>query len=88
MKRPDQHVIDSEADALFRTVSADWSVNGSERDYGWDYVVEVFRDGDSTGVKFNVQLKGSRQTAYSADGTFISQKLEMDSAEYLAKQLQ
>ena len=87
MKRPDQHVIDSQADALFRAVFADWSITPSERDYGWDYVVEVFRNGGSTGLLFNVQLKGSRHTAYSADRAFTSQKLEMDSAEYLARQL-
>jgi hypothetical protein len=88
MKRPDQHVIDSQADPLFRAVFADWAVSGTERDYGRDYVVEIFRNGERTGMLFNVQLKGSRNTAYSADGTFVSQKLEMDSAQYLAQQLQ
>ena len=63
-------------------------VGKSESDYGWDYVVEVFRNGESNGVVFNVQLKGSRHTAYSADSTLISQKLEMDSAKYLAQQFQ
>src|SRR2546426_4103007 len=87
MKRPEQHEIDSKADAIFRKVFAEWGVNKSERDYGWDYVVEVFRDGNSTGVLFNVQLKGSRRTDYSADHSFISQTLEMDSADYLARQL-
>ena len=87
MKRPEQHITDSQADAIFQAVFAEWSVNGSKRDYGWDHVVEVFRNGESTGFLFNGQLKGSRQTAYSADGTFISQELELDSADYLARQL-
>ncbi len=87
MKRPEQHVTDSEADAIFLGVFAEWSVNSSKRDYGWDYVVEVFRNKESTGFLFNCQLKGSRHTEYSADGSFISQKLEMDSADYLARQL-
>ena len=87
VKRPEQHVTDSEADAIFRGAFAGWSVNPSERDYGWDYVVEVFRNGESTGFLFNGQLKGSRHTAYSADGMFISQDLELDSADYLARQL-
>lgn len=87
MKRPEQHITDSEADAIFRAVFAEWSINPSERDYGWDYVVEVFRNGESTGLQFNVQLKGSRHTEYSADGSFLSQKLEIDSADYLARQL-
>lgn len=87
MKRPEQHVTDSEADGVFQGVFAEWSVNGSKRDYGWDYVVEVFRNGESTGFLFSGQLKGSRHTEYSADGSFISQELEIDSADYLARQL-
>jgi hypothetical protein len=87
VKRPQQHVTDSESDALFQGIFAKWSVNGSKRDYGWDYVVEVFRNGESTGFLFNGQLKGSRHTEYSADGSFISQELESDSADYLARQL-
>jgi len=42
---------------------------------------------DVHGLLFNGQLKGSRHTPYSADGSFISQKLEIDSADYLARQL-
>ena len=52
-----------------------------------DYVVEVFRNGESTGFLFNGQLKGSLHTEYSADGSFVSQELEIDSADYLARQL-
>ena len=87
MKRPEQHITDSQADALFREIFAEWGVNGSQRDYGSDYVVEVFRNHESTGVFFNGQLKGSRHTKYSSDGTFISQVLEQDAADYLARQL-
>jgi hypothetical protein len=42
LKRPEQHVTDSQGDAIFRRAFARWAANGSERDYGWDYVVEVF----------------------------------------------
>jgi Domain of unknown function (DUF4365) len=87
VKRPEQHETDSAADALFHGVFHKWAVNTSERDYGWDHVVEVFRNGESTGLLFNGQLKGSRHTSYSADGSFISQELEIDSADYLARQL-
>ena len=87
MKRPEQHVTDSQADAIFRGAFSEWAVNGNERDYGWDYVVEVFRNGQSTGLLFHAQLKGSRHTEYSADGTFMSQALEQDAADYLARQL-
>ena len=87
MKRPEQHETDSAADALFRDAFNQWAITPSERDYGWDYVIEVFRKGESTGLLFNAQLKGSKHTAYSSDGSFISQELEIDSADYLARQL-
>src|SRR5690349_691117 len=89
MKRPEQHVIDSKADAIFRAGFARWSVNGVERDYGWDYAVELFGDdGESTGVIFKAQLKGSTHSEYSADKTFVSQSLTRESADYLARQLE
>ncbi|HLG95251.1 MAG TPA: DUF4365 domain-containing protein [Bryobacteraceae bacterium] len=87
MKRPEQHTTDSQGDAIFRTVFADWAVNASELDYGWDYVVEVFRNGASTGLTFHAQLKSSLHTAYSSHGLFISQSLEREAADYLARQL-
>jgi len=64
------------------------AVNKTEKDYGWDYVVEVFRDGVSEGLLFNAQLKSSASTSYSTGEKFISQPLERDAAEYLATQLQ
>jgi len=87
VKRPEQHITDSKADAIFRNAFSEWAVNGSQRDYGWDYVVEVFRHKESTGLLFSGQLKGSRHTDYSSDGTFVSQLLEQDAADYLARQL-
>lgn len=88
MKRPEQHETDSDADAIFRATFAKWAITPSERDYGWDYIVEFFKNHESTGVMFAGQLKGSRHTKYSADGTFISQPLEQDAADYLARQLE
>ncbi len=88
LKRPQQHVTDSQGDALFRQVFAEWAVNPSEQDYGWDYVVERFKDGLSTGLLFSAQLKSSIHSPYSSDRQFISQPLERKAAEYLALQLQ
>jgi hypothetical protein len=87
MKRPEEHQTDDRGDAIFREVFSEWTVNPSEKDYGWDYVVEVFRDNESLGLLFNAQLKSSIVTSYSADATFISQPLEMDAAKYLSKTL-
>lgn len=87
MKKPEEHETDSKGDALFRGVFAAWGVNYREQDYGWDYAVEVFRDTKSTGLLFNAQLKSSTITRYSSEGTFISQSLERNAADYLATQL-
>jgi hypothetical protein len=87
VKRPEQHETDSAADSLFRGVFHQWAITPSERDYGWDYVIEVFSKAESTGLLFNGQLKGSKHTTYSVDGSFISQELEISSADYLARQL-
>ena len=87
MKRPEQHVTDSRGDAIFRAAFAGWAVNPIERDYGRDYVVEVFRNGASTGLTFNAQLKSSLHTDYSSGGRFVSQLLERRAADYLARQL-
>lgn len=88
MKRPEQHETDSDADALFRATFSKWAITPSERDYGWDYIVEFFKEHESTGVMFAGQLKGSRHSKCSADDTFISQPLEQDAADYLARQLE
>ncbi len=88
MKRPEQHDTDKAAEAIFRGVFSKWAVSASEEDYGWDFIVEFFRNRESTGRMFFGQLKGSTHTKYSADGTFISQKLEQNSADYLARQLE
>jgi hypothetical protein len=88
MQRPKEHVTDDKGDALLRAALVEWAVNRIEKDYGSDYGVDVFREGKATGLKLNGQLKSSTVTAYSADGRFISEKLDVEAAEYLAQCLQ
>jgi len=87
VKRPRQHETDDKGDALFRLHFAEWGVNPSEKDYGWDYVVELFGNHESTGHLLAAQLKSSATTPYSKDQSFISESLEMPAADYLARQL-
>jgi Domain of unknown function (DUF4365) len=87
LTRPPQHEIDDKGDALFRLRFAEWGVNPSEKDYGWDYVVELFSEHKSTGHLLAAQLKSSASTPYSKDQTFISEPLETPAADYLARQL-
>lgn len=88
MQRPKEHVTDDRGDAILRAALAEWAVNRIEKDYGSDYLIEAFRDRKATGLKLNAQLKSSTVTAYSTDGTFISEKLDMEAAEYLAQCVQ
>ncbi len=88
VKRPEQHETDSAADALFCGRLFEVGREPTLRDYGRDYVVEYFKQHKSTGLLFAAQLKGSRSTPYSADGSFISQSLEKEAADYLARQLE
>jgi hypothetical protein len=64
-----------------------WAVNKIEHDYGVDFEVEVFRDFKSTGISFKIQLKSSDSTAYSASQDFISQEMDVRSAEYLCREV-
>jgi hypothetical protein len=90
--RPPQHDIDDQGEALLRTIMAQlhWAVTKIEKgaDYGRDFQIEIFRNGRSTGIVFNVQLKSSASPAYSKDHSYVSVKLEAPNARYLAFELQ
>jgi hypothetical protein len=89
MRRPEEHITDSAGERQLRTIfeRLGWTVNKLEHDYGIDFLVEVFRDYQSTGVSFKVQLKSSTASRYSADGEFISQPVEISNAKYLCREL-
>src|SRR5712692_7606042 len=89
MKRPRQHVIDSMGEAQLRSVfePLGWTVSRVEKDYGIDFEVEVFRDSNSTGITFKVQLKSSYATKYSAGGEFVFERLRLSNAVRLCDEL-
>jgi len=64
-----------------------WVVNDVQEDYGIDSYVQVFDSGSPTGAWFHVQLKSSRNTAYSADESFLSQELSIDHARHYAGEM-
>jgi hypothetical protein len=90
LKSPEQHEIDRKGEALFNVFIADqgWTATQITKDYGRDFSVEVFRDHETTGVVFSVQLKSSLAPAYSATGEFISEGLERPHALLFAKEMQ
>ena len=62
MKRPEAHDIDEAAQRLFKiALPNDWVPRREDPDYGLDFVVEVFDQGDTTGLRFAVQLKGRKR---------------------------
>ncbi|MFZ0319502.1 MAG: DUF4365 domain-containing protein [Candidatus Sulfotelmatobacter sp.] len=87
--RPPQHETDDQGEALLQTIIArlKWTANKIGKDYGRDFEVEIFRDGKSTGLLFNVQLKSTVKPRYSKENDFISVTLKARNALYLAKEL-
>jgi hypothetical protein len=84
VQRPDQHEIDTAAQRLFERLLPDsWIARKQDPDYGIDYVVEVFEGGNSTGSKFDVQLKGTRRARIR--GKTISFSLETEHVKYYLK---
>ncbi|WP_126652204.1 DUF4365 domain-containing protein [Chryseobacterium aureum] len=62
MKRPTQHVTETISQRIFEDlIPVEWVIREIKPDYGIDYLIEVFKSGQSTGITFFVQLKGSEQ---------------------------
>jgi hypothetical protein len=64
-----------------------WVLTGFEEDYGIDYDVQVFVNGNPDGLWFKIQLKSSASSEYSADGSFISLQLTVDHAKHYALEI-
>lgn len=89
MLRPRQHETDDQGEALLQTIVAQlgWTANKIGKDYGRDFEIEIFHNGKSTGILFNVQLKSSVSSSYSKDKTFVSVELKVRNARYHAQEL-
>jgi hypothetical protein len=60
MTRPVQHEIEDDGEAIFFThLPKNCGRSPLKSDYGKDYLCEMFKDGQRSGVEFYVQLKGS-----------------------------
>ncbi|MGA2902793.1 MAG: DUF4365 domain-containing protein [Candidatus Korobacteraceae bacterium] len=89
ISKSEEHETDRAGKRLLRSAleGLGWVVNDVEEDYGIDSYVQVFDSGSPTGAWFHVQLKSSRNTAYSADGSFVSQELSIDHARHYAGEM-
>jgi hypothetical protein len=87
--KPEQHETDRAGKRLLREVlePLGWVVNDVQEDYGIDFNVQVFDGKSPTGAWFQVQLKSSGSTNYSADRSFISQELLVDHARHYALEM-
>lgn len=82
MKRPEQHITETKSQRIFAHIVPDeWVAREIKPDYGVDYLVEIFKNGQSTGKTFFVQLKGSTQEI--VNDTFKKQ-FEVANLDYYA----
>jgi len=62
MKRPKQHIIETQSRKAFESlVPHHWVHRSLSPDYGLDYLIEIFKNSEATGQFFYVQLKGIEQ---------------------------
>lgn len=82
MKRPEQHITETKSQRLFENIVPDeWVVREIKPDYGVDYIVEIFTNGQSTGKCFFVQLKGSTQ---EIENDTFKKQFDIANLEYYA----
>ncbi|HBS85261.1 MAG: hypothetical protein A2W91_15760 [Bacteroidetes bacterium GWF2_38_335] len=82
LKRPEQHIIETKSQRIFANIVPDeWVAREIKPDYGVDYLMEIFKNGQSTGKTFFVQLKGSSQVI--ENDTFKKQ-FEVANLDYYA----
>lgn len=84
MQRPIQHIIETRSRKAFEDLVPDeWVCRPLSPDYGIDYVIEIFKNGLSTGKSFNVQLKGTDQKTIDDK---VRVKVKVATLEYFGKQ--
>ena len=80
MKRPRQHIIETESKKHLNSIIPDhWVARELASDYGLDFMVEIFKGENSTGSIFYLQLKGSDQVI---EDNVISYQLKKEHIEY------
>ncbi|MBK7109434.1 MAG: DUF4365 domain-containing protein [Chitinophagales bacterium] len=82
MKRPEQHITETKSQRFFENIVPDeWVAREIKPDYGVDYIVEKFTNGQSTGKSFFVQLKGSTQ---EIENDTFKKQFDVANLEYYA----
>jgi uncharacterized protein DUF4365 len=73
--------------SIFEPDPPGWVVNKIHSDYGIDFDVQIFDQHKATGEWFKAQLKSSESSAYSAEGDFISETLDLRHAKHYSTQM-
>jgi hypothetical protein len=91
MQRSEQQRISAEAERHFGSiVSGEHALRKQDQDdNGIDYEIELFREGQTTGFIFKVQLKGTENLHLLTDGNRISfNGFELPKAKYLIEEIE
>jgi hypothetical protein len=89
IQKTEQQDVDFEGRRLLNQALAPlgWVLNRIEDDFGIDYDLQVFVEGNADGLWLKIQLKSSASSNLSSDGSFISQQLSLDHAKHYALEL-
>ncbi|MBW3582047.1 MAG: DUF4365 domain-containing protein [Euryarchaeota archaeon] len=83
-ERPAEHQLAAEAELKLRSVLPyDWTLQKIEDDYGIDFLLEVFEDGQTTGRILLIQLKGISQVR--TDSPSVSVRLKSSTLQYFTQ---
>lgn len=84
--RSDAHVLEEASERIFRSaLPRDWTCEKPEHDYGIDLRVDIFENGQATGLELLVQLKSSLGPS---DGAAETVRLKTTTYRYLWEKLQ
>lgn len=90
MERSIQHQIDTAAGKIFQNaIPNEWVIRDQQQsDYGIDYEIEVFKNNQSTGIIFKIQLKGTEDLKILKDGQTISHSFSLGNIKYYLEEVQ
>ncbi|MCP4149962.1 MAG: DUF4365 domain-containing protein, partial [bacterium] len=89
MDRSNEQIIGDIAETIFAgALPPEWVTRPLPKDYGIDFSVEVFELNKSTGIIFDIQLKGSSKISFNSNGSHISFSIELKYLEYYLEQYQ
>ncbi len=84
MKRPENHIKESESFAYVETTLKEWALNRLNNDYGIDYDIQIFEKEEGTELNFGAQIKSTEKSNVDAEHYKFS--LDTDHINYFFKQ--